>query len=530
MGKVSLLDCTLRDGGYINDWRFGEETIKGFGKKIAQTGIEMFEVGFIKGDSYDKNRSVFPNVETISAMIQPKAENMIYVGMLDMSAPIPLERFIPYDGTSIDGIRVIFKKDKADEAYRYCQRIMELGYMLFVNFVGTDLYTDKEFIEAIERFNTLHPYAMTIVDTFGLIKRKQFLRLAYLADNNLAEGITLCYHAHNNLQQAFGNAEALVELNLKRDICIDACVFGMGRGAGNLNLELFAEYMNENYDMHYRIEPMLEIMDEYLNDIYKTRFWGYSLPLYLSANAGCHPNYAIYLEEKDSLTVRAFNELLRGIPKEEKEKFSKEKAEQYYREYQENFIDDRDTVRKLSAELEGKSILLLAPGKSLAKYMEEVKAEIQKENTVVMAVNFASDDFRIDYIFSSNMRRYHKIQEQTESIRIITSNMKEAVSYDYVVNFASYASNESDIIDNSGIMALKLLIELGVKSVRVAGMDGYSGIQNSDYYDRKLDYDFSSEAERRNQLISNEIEKIRKKIMIHFLTPTYYEITDTERK
>ncbi len=49
MGKIYLLDCTLRDGGYINDWRFGEEVIRGFGKKIAQTGIEIFEVGFIKG-------------------------------------------------------------------------------------------------------------------------------------------------------------------------------------------------------------------------------------------------------------------------------------------------------------------------------------------------------------------------------------------------------------------------------------------------------------------------------------------------
>lgn len=523
MGKISLLDCTLRDGGYVNDWQFGEDTIKGFGRKIVQTGIEMFEVGFIKGDTYDKDRSVFPDIQSMSEMIQPKAKTMTYVGMLDMSAPIPMDRLVPYDGTSIDGIRVIFKKDKMDEAYQYCQRIQELGYLLFVNFVGTDLYTDKEFIEAIERFNVLQPYAMTIVDTFGLIKRKQFLRLAYLADNNMAEGIALCYHAHNNLQQAFGNAEALVELNLKRDICIDACVFGMGRGAGNLNLELFAEYMNENYNTHYRIEPMLEIMDEYLNDIYKNRFWGYSLPLYLSANAGCHPNYAIYLEEKDSLTVRSFNELLRGIPKEDKAKFSKEKAEAYYWQYQENFIDDRETIARLSAKMAGKKVLLLAPGKSLTEYKEKVQQESRQQDTIVLAVNFMSDDFPIDYIFSSNMRRYHKIQGKTDIPCITTSNMKEAEHSAYVVNFASYTSAEPDIIDNSGLMALKLLIELGVKEVRIAGMDGYSGTMSNDYYDRKLDYDFSAEAEKRNRLIADELEGIKRKIQIEFLTPTHYE-------
>ena len=262
MSRVFLLDCTLRDGGYVNNWAFGEETIKGFCRKIAQTGIEILEVGFIKGDVYDANKSVFPDVQSIASVIQPKAEGLKYVGMLDMSAPIPLDRIVPYDGTSIDGIRVIFKKDKLELAYEYCKRIQELGYFISVNFVGTDLYTDKEFIEGIEKFNSLHPYAMSIVDTFGLIKRKHFLRLAYLADNNMAEDVILAYHAHNNLQQAFGNAEALIEMNLKRDLIVDACVFGMGRGAGNLNLELFAEFMNENYGTHYKIEPMLEIMDE----------------------------------------------------------------------------------------------------------------------------------------------------------------------------------------------------------------------------------------------------------------------------
>ena len=77
----------------------------------------------------------------------------------------------------------------------------------------------------------------------------------------------LGYHSHNNMQQAMGNASAFTEMHLHRDIILDACVFGMGRGAGNLNLELFAEYMNENFDKQYRIEPMLEIIDEYLNDI-----------------------------------------------------------------------------------------------------------------------------------------------------------------------------------------------------------------------------------------------------------------------
>ena len=521
MGNVYLLDCTLRDGGYVNEWRFGEDTIKGFGKKIAMTGIKFYEVGFLKGDSYDPDIAKFPTVESFKNVILPKSPDLVYVGMLDMSAPVALESIPPYDGSSIDMIRVIFKKNKADEAYVYCKKILELGYKLSVNFVGTDSYTDSEFINGILRFNELQPDAMAIVDTFGLIKKKQFLRLVYLADNNMAPGIALCYHGHNNLQQAFGNAESLVELNLKRDVCIDACVFGMGRGAGNLNLELIAEYMNENYDTEYRIEPMLQIMDEYLKEFYTSKFWGYSLPLYLSASCHCHPNYAIYLEEKNSLTVKSFNELLNNIPDSDKASFSKEKAEKYYREYQENYIDDKKTVDSLSEAFGDKDILILAPGKSLNDNRDKIAALAADKVTV--AVNFTGGSFAPDFVFSSNMRRFAKMMGKTDAKTIITSNMKEATG-DYVVNFSSYSSTKPEIIDNSALMLMKLLMATGVKKVFVAGMDGYSAVNTTDYFDANLDYDFSSEAELRNELISAEIREIGKHMKVEFVTPTNYDI------
>ncbi len=522
MGKVHLLDCTLRDGGYINDWRFGEKAIKGICRKIANTGIEICEVGFIKGDTFDPDRSVFPSTDAIKDAIAPKAKHMMYVGMYDLSAPVPLERIAPCDGSSIDGIRVIFKKSKMKEAFEVCKQVKALGYWLSVNFVGTDLYTDEEFIHGIELFNQIQPDCVSIVDSFGLIKRKQFLRLVYIADNNLAPGITLGYHAHNNLQQAFGNAESLVEMNLKRDLCIDACVFGMGRGAGNLNLELFAEYMNENYDTHYLIEPMLEIMDEYLSEIYKSKFWGYSLPLYLSAATGCHPNYAIYLGEKDTLPVKAFNEMLRSIPDEDKAIYSKEKAEHYYCAYQQNYIDDKEALEELGKQFIGRNIVVLAPGKSLTSHREEIEQCIREKDAIVIAVNYDGGSFVPEYVFSSNMRRFSKIERRPESKYIITSNMKEVTDAEYVVNFASYGSDKPDIIDNSGLMVLRLLAAIGLKDVYVAGMDGYSAFSRDDYYDSRLVYDFSNDAEMRNARITEEFVDINKKMRVHFITPTRY--------
>lgn len=523
MKNVFLLDCTLRDGGYVNDWMFGEESIKGFCNKIAQTGIEMFEVGFIKGDTYNSDRAVFPDFESIKKVIAPKKSGLLYFGMLDMSSPIPLERIPRYDGSSFDGIRVIFKKNKIDEAYTYCKRIKELGYILFVNFVGTDQYSDIEFESAIKKFNAIDPYAMAIVDSFGVIKRKRFIEYVKLADKAMTRGVMLAYHAHNNLQQAFANAEALVEMNLDRSVCIDACVFGMGRGAGNLNLELFAEYLNENHDKHYRIEPMLEIMDEYLSVIYQKRFWGYALPFYLSASAWCHPNYAIYFEQKATLTVKALNELLNSISDKDKANFSKETAEEYYQKFQENFINDTTALQQLKNEFEGKSLLLIAPGASLEKYAEIITDKIKNLTPIVVALNFVPKLFPCNYIFSSNMRRYDKIDGNTDIKCIITSNMKSAKSFDFMVNFSSYIAGAPDIVDNSGLMFIRLALSLGVKKIYVAGMDGYSREIGKDYFDESLEFDFSSIADKRNSLISQELAVLSKDIGIEFITPSQYE-------
>lgn len=390
-----------------------------------------------------------------------------------------------------------------------------------MNFVSTDQYTDKEFINGLERFKDLHPYGITIVDTFGMIKRKDFSRLVMLADNNLDNDVALCYHAHNNLQQAFENAQAMVEMNLKRDICIDACVFGMGRGAGNLNLELFAGYMNDNHGKNYQISPILEIMDEYLEDIYKKKFWGYSLPLYLSASFGCHPNYAIFLAEKQTLSVRAFREVFQLISKEDKAIFKKDVAEKYYRKYLEHYVDDREALEELKVELRGKSVLLLAPGHSLAANKNKIQTYNKKAGQVTVAVNFYDEDFNIDYVFCSNMRRFAKLESKEKCKLIVTSNVLEHASADYVMNFSSYISSEPAVMDNAGLMALRILQAAGVQKVNIAGMDGYVDGERNSYLETN-DERYSIDYDNRNKLMSKELKKISEFVEIKLLTPTLY--------
>lgn len=524
MKQISLLDCTLRDGGYVNNWNFGKKAICNITKKMALTGVEYLEIGFIRECEYDSDYSLFNGNESVINIISPKNFNTKYVGMIDMECPISLEKLGTRKTEGFDLLRVIFKKNKIEEAYQYIGELLELGYEVFAQPVGSDGYSDLEFIEIVQKFNTLPIQAFYIVDTFGLMKKKDFLRYVQLADHNLRDDIMLGYHSHNNMQQAMGNASAMTELNLSRDIVIDATVFGMGRGAGNLNMELFATYMNENFNKKYSLEPMFEIIDEYLSEIYQKNFWGYSLPLYLSAANGCHPNYAIYFASKGTLNVKSYNEILKTIPDADKALFSKEKAEQIYKMYQENFIDDLQTIEELEQAFEGHEILILGPGRSLIDKKEKIKNFIEAEQPIVIALNFAPDDYEYDYIFSCHMRRYKEVQDLSVGKKIITSNLKEAKNYQYMVNFSSYASPAAEIMENSGVVCINMLIHMGIKRIHLAGLDGYDTTNRRNYVSSGLNYDFSAEmSELRNKLIKEDFQKKQGKTDLIFLTESKYQ-------
>ena len=507
MKTVSILDCTLRDGGYINDWNFGFEAIRTVVDKLSNTGIECIEIGFIKGDEYDPNKSLFPNIKSFRNVLK-KHDRVKYFGMLDVNSNVPLDRFTVRTDEDIDGIRVIFKQNKIKEGYEYCKELIKLGYLVTAQLVSTNTYSDEELIDTVQLFNTLDIYALSIVDSLGVIKKHDFSRIVDLINNNLRNDIALAYHSHNNLQQARSNAEYLVELSLDRDIIIDACVYGMGRGAGNLNLELFADYLNEYHGKNYRIEPMLEIIDEYLNDIYKKNFWGYSLPFYLSAKNGCHPNYAKYYNEKGTLTEKAFDELLRTISDDHKNIFSKEMAEKYYTDYMQNYIDDRVSIKKLSEIVSGKKVLIIGPGKTI----NEEHLFDSYNDLIKISIGFLPTAVNVDYIFCSNLRRYKQLSGIDKKI-LVTSNVKLTDDHNTLVfNYASYLSKYPSITDNSGIMLVKVLQSAGAKSILLAGLDGYSPEEAA----------INKRLSEINTNMALELESIGTQMGIKFITESMY--------
>ena len=129
------------------------------------------------------------------------------------------------------------------------------------------------------------------------------------------------------------------------------------------------------------------------------------------------------------------------------------------------------------------------------------------------------------------MRRYKNLDTEIDDFKknnknlevILTSNMREAINKNFNINFYSIAVESKDIVDNAGLMVMKLMQMMGVKEVLVAGMDGYSENNPYVYNDNSTQVDFSNVAGLRNKLIKKEIDKLKKYLNIKFVTKSLYE-------
>lgn len=336
---VRLLDCTLRDGGYVNNWNFGKDNIVEITQKLEDTGVDIIEIGFLKQESYNEDRTVFNQIEQITTILPKKKQGIEYAVMIDAMNPVALDQITERTNNSVDVIRVMVWKSKHDEdnnvvdclqeGYEYCKKLAEKGYKICVQPARVDQYSDEEFIKMVKLYQQLDPLAIYVVDSWGVLETEQVIHYVALAEKTMKPEIAIGYHGHNNMLQAFGTAAEFSNFTTNRDLFIDASVYGIGRCAGNLNLEIIAQYLNKCKQGSYRIEPMIVIYEKYIKNIREQNNWGYSIPYFITGKYNCHPNYANYLcfeKDVDSVT---FEKIVNRLQGDDKILFTKKLADEY---------------------------------------------------------------------------------------------------------------------------------------------------------------------------------------------------------
>jgi 4-hydroxy 2-oxovalerate aldolase len=530
MRSIRILDCTLRDGGFVNDWNFGIGSIENIIARLDKAGIDIVEIGFIdKRRQYDVNRSIVPDTDSIKPIFENlDISNSMIVAMIDFGT-CDIEAITEQKDSALDGIRVIFKKKNYIEALDFCYEIKKKGYKIFVNPVSVTSYRDDEMMDLIKKINELAPYGVSIVDTYGLMHKKELLHYYDLMDRNLAKGIIIGYHSHNNFQLAYSNSQELMAVDSERELLVDASLYGMGKGAGNTCTELLAMYLNENYEKNYCIDQLLEAIDVDISKEHAKKYWGYSLMHFIAASNDCHPDYVSNLINKRTLSVRSINEILSGIDQANKLTFNKELIENMYIEYQNKLIDDSDAYASLRNQLEKREILIIAPGKSIKLHGAKIATFIKRKNPIVVTINFINDDFKPDYVFMGNAKRYsqffNKIYRNDRSLKVIcTSNVSESnKKIDFKFNFNSLINDDELIRDNPVLMLLKILVKMKIAKAYIAGFDGYSADNVNNYPEEYIQFLYcNDDVVLRNEAGKKAIAAIGKDIELVFLTSSLY--------
>lgn len=528
--KVNILDCTLRDGGYVNKFNFDNVHIKQIIKKLNYANIDIVECGFLdKNINVEENNSRFKNIGILNNLLtSTDLKNSFNVAMIEYGnydvSTLPNVNF--NNLTDIRGLRYSFRKSDHLKIFDDVKMIIEKGYKLFIQPIATELYTDFETINFIEKCNSYDIYSFYIVDTHGSMLRDNFRRLYYLIDNNLKENVKLGFHSHNNLQLSYSNAIDFIDIASKssREIIIDSSIYGMGRGAGNLNTELLADYLNKNYKSSYDIDYLLEIVDEYISTIKIENNWGYSLEHFLSATHNCHPNYASFLLNTKNLSVVEIKKLLNEIPNEQRREFIKSIIEKIYIDYKEEVLLK---VKELPNSFFHENILMLASGSSMKKNTSKILENIKNNSLSVVSLNHIDKFIKSKYVFFSNQARYNEFSSNlsSESL-IVTSNIKVKSNHMncYVLDFKCLYEFDSLNIDNVSILFLNLLVKNEVQNVYVAGLDGYDLNKSDNYSYEEYNKVVDKEALIKiNNDLSNSIQLLSKKIHLTYLTPSQFK-------
>jgi 4-hydroxy 2-oxovalerate aldolase len=308
--EIKVLDCTIRDGGLINNHYFTDEFVRAVYKAVSEAKIDYMEMG------YRASRQISPPAKygawkycddnKIREIIDGiESETKISI-MIDAHR-IQEQEFKPADQSPVDMIRVATYVKDIDKAIAADQRVRDLGYETTINIMAISTENEFELIEALDQLAKTPVETVYVVDSYGNFFSEQVHYMVELYQKHLP-GKRIGIHCHNNQQLAFANT---IEGIRKGCNLVDGSLFGIGRGAGNCPLELLLGFLK---NPKFRLDPLLKVIQDYMIPMRNELEWGYLIPYMITGILNRHPESAIKLrktENKDNY-VEFYNEILSG--------------------------------------------------------------------------------------------------------------------------------------------------------------------------------------------------------------------------
>jgi 4-hydroxy 2-oxovalerate aldolase len=308
---IKILDCTIRDGGLMNDHNFNETVVKAVYQACTDAGIDYMEVGYkaarrlYAADQFGAWK--FSTEDDVRRIIGDAKGAVKISVMADVDRTDYHDDILPREKSVVDLVRVACYISQIPAALDMLKDAHDKGYETSVNLMSVSVVRERELDEALELLAESEADTLYLVDSFGSLYSEQIHYLVgkylrYARQNGKEVGI----HTHNNLQLAFANT---IEGIIKGANRLDASMGGLGRGAGNCPMELLLGFL---HNPQYRLRPVLQCIQEHIEPLRQDLRWGFDVPYMLTGFRNLHPRAAIKHNASAAAAdkVKFFDELI----------------------------------------------------------------------------------------------------------------------------------------------------------------------------------------------------------------------------
>jgi 4-hydroxy 2-oxovalerate aldolase len=542
--NVKVLDCTIRDGGHLHKWQFTPDCVRAAYFAAHKAGVDYFEAGYRYPASSAGLGAFGYSDDALLLDLLPRMEHLRLALMID-AGKCEHTQFgeCRPEKTPVQVVRVAAYPYELVKATQTLEALHDKGYEVFFNLMASSELSEENYayLRNWKRKDVLA--AVAFADSFGSFIPQD---ISSIMKQLRAQGFErVAFHAHNNLQMAFANTLRAME---EGAACVDASIFGMGRGAGNLPIEILVGYLEKNGERGFNTVPYLDVIDRFFLDLHKKIGWGYGVESLMGGLANIHPYYVDALFKKKTYTVPEMWNALQIIKERCPISFSAGKldealgqrfytplspddSERAYREIHREIqvVPASDAAPagefKLAQAHKGRKFLVVGTGPSIVEHQHAIRAFAEREKCVTIGVNNLQGLFAPDYhLFVSRKRFQRYVKEiSPRSILLVPSFFgREFVEQSYRGRYYFFdieapanpdrapleGSTQHLMGLNVAVSAMLLAQLMGAAEVDAVGMDGYASEM-----DKKLVYFYNEDS----QIEEKEMANLRYELLVREL-------------
>ncbi len=520
--KIKLLDCTLRDGGYYNNWFFNKKLINEYLKVMDLIKIDYVEIGF---RFLDKIKSKGPCAYSEESFLRSlKIPKNLKIGIMVNASDfighksiidLAKKSFTAKKNSVISLIRIACHHHEIKEILPLINWLKKSGYKVGVNIMQIPELSSYEINNAVKEVKKSKADILYFADSMGGLDMLKTKKIIYQIKSLWKKSTGI--HTHDNMGKALENSITAINNSVN---WIDCTVTGMGRGPGNTKTEYLILELNRKKEY---LTDLLNLIKNFFDPLKQKYKWGSNPFYYYAGLNSIHPTFvqemlSARFEPDDIFSNLKYLSTVGG------RKFSKELislGKNYFKKISKGDWHPDQVIKN-------QNVLIIGPGASIIKYRSKIIKFIKIKKPIVFVLN-AIDPIPKNYVFANiachtlrllfDIDKYKKLNRYLITpFSSFSKSIKSRINSKKILNFGLQVKGNSFKFEkNYAVLpnSLAITYTLGIcssgecKKIFFAGLDGYAkNIQ------KKFEMD--------DVLQNYKLEKKSRPIVS--LTPTNYKI------